>query len=232
MSAIFRITNQPSVLSNSVDYALSRAINSYRDLPDVCISTVGYSGYKSRYFINNLMRALMAPKYLEVGLWKGSMFTSAIGGVLGVTALGIDNFSFQPDRDALDMNIRMVKYSSTTVEILDQDFSTVNFSGRGPFNVFVYDGGRGIAPDTILPTVIDAMDSSFVFVVQDWDHAYGGGSSPLNAGILSSISDLGLTTLYYTDVQSGGFYESGGNNSSDVLFTDWHNGLGIFVLTK
>jgi hypothetical protein len=232
MSAIFRITNQPSVLSNSVDYALSRAINSYRELPDACISVAGYSGYKSRYFINNLMRTIMAPKYLEVGLWKGSMFSSAIGGVPGVTALGIDNFSFQPDRDALDATISQVKTSSSTVEILDQDFSSVNFSGRGPFNVFVYDGGRGIASSLVLPTVIDAMASSFVLVVQDWDHAYGGGSSPINAGILSSITDLGLTTVYYTDVQSGGYYESGGNNSSDVLFTDWHNGLGIFVLSK
>jgi len=232
MSAIFRVTNQPSALSTSVDYALSRAINSYRDLPDVCISTVGYSGYKTRYFINNLMRTVMTPKYLQVGLWKGSMFCSAIGGIPGVTAVGIDNFSLEPDRAALDMNIRMVKYSSTTVEIIERDFNGVSLDGRGPFNVMLYDGGRGIAPATILPTVIDAMDSSFVFVVQDWDHAYGGGDSPLNAGVLSSIADLGLTTQYYTNVQSGGYYESVGNASSDVYYTDWHNGLGIFVLTK
>jgi hypothetical protein len=76
------------------------------------------------------------------------------------------------------------------------------------------------------------MDSSFVFIVQDWDHAYGGGASPLNAGVLTSITDLGLTTQYYTDVQSGGYYESVGNAPSDVYYTDWHNGLGIFVLGK
>lgn len=232
MSAIFRVTNQPSALGSLVETALSKAINSYRDLPDMCISTVGFSGYKSRYFINNLTRTVPSPRYLQVGLWKGSMFCSAIGGVLGITALGIDNFSHQPARDELDMNIRMVKYSSSTVDVLDQDFSSVNFSGRGPFNVFVYDGGRGIAPDSILPKVIDAMDSSFVFIVQDWDHAYGGGDSPLNAGVLSSITALGLTTQYYTDLQTGGFYESGGNNASDVYYTDWHNGLGIFVLSK
>ena len=232
MSAIFRVTNQPSALGSLVETALSKAINSYRDLPDMCISTVGFSGYKSRYFINNLTRTVPSPRYLQVGLWKGSMFCSAIGGVLGITAVGIDNFSYQPARDELDMNIRMVKYSSSTVDVLDQDFSSVNFSGRGPFNVFVYDGGRGIAPDSILPKVIDAMDSSFVFIVQDWDHAYGGGDSPLNAGVLSSITALGLTTQYYTDLQTGGFYESGGNNASDVYYTDWHNGLGIFVLSK
>ena len=232
MSAIFRVANQPSALSTSVDYALSRAINSYRDLPDVCISTVGYSGYKTRYFINNLMRTVMMPKYLQVGLWKGSMFCSAIGGIPGVTAVGIDNFSFLPDRAELDMNIRMVKYSSSTVEIIERDFNGVSLDGRGPFNVMLYDGGRGIAPATILPTVIDSMDSSFVFIVQDWDHAYGGGASPLNAGVLTSITDLGLTTQYYTDVQSGGYYESVGNAPSDVYYTDWHNGLGIFVLGK
>jgi len=232
MSAIFRVANQPSALGGIVENALSRAINSYRDLPDVCISTVGYSGYKTRYFINNLMRTVMMPKYLQVGLWKGSMFCSAIGGIPGVTAVGVDNFSFQPNRAELDMNIRMVKYSSTTVEIIERDFNGVSLDGRGPFNVMLYDGGRGIAPETILPTVIDAMDSSFVFIVQDWDHAYGGGASPLNAGVLSSIADLGLTTQYYTNVQSGGYYESVGNASSDVYYTDWHNGLGIFVLSK
>jgi len=232
MSAIFRVTNQPSALGSLVENALSRAINSYRDLPDVCISTVGYSGYKTRYFINNLMRTVMTPKYLQVGLWKGSMFCSAIGGIPGVTAVGIDNFSFQPDRAELDMNIRMVKYSSSTVEIIERDFNGVSLDSRGPFNVMLYDGGRGVDPSTILPTVINSMDSSFVFIVQDWDHAYGGGDSPLNAGVLDSITSLGLTTQYYTDLQTGGFYESGGNNASDVYYTDWHNGLGIFVLSK
>jgi hypothetical protein len=233
MSAIFRVINEPtSVLGGIVERALGKAINSYRDLPDMCISTVGFSGYKSRYFINNLTRTIPSPRYLQAGLWKGSMFCSAIGGVLGITAVGIDNFSYQPDRAELDMNIRMVKYSSSTVEILERDFNGASLDSRGPFNIFLYDGGRGVDPATILPTVINSMDSSFVFIVQDWDHAYGGGDSPLNAGVLSSITALGLTTQYYTDLQTGGFYESGGNNASDVYYTDWHNGLGIFVLSK
>ena len=232
MSAIFRVVNQPSALGNIVENALGKAINSYRDLPDVCISTVGFSGYKTRYFINNLMRAIPSPKYLQVGLWKGSMFCSAIGYISGITAVGIDNFSYGSVREELDLNISRSRGSNSTVEILERDFSGVTLSGRGPFDVFLYDGGRGIDANTILPTVIDSMASSFVLVVQDWDHAYGGGASPLNAGILNSIERLGLTTDYYTNAQTGGYYESGGNNSSDVLFTDWHNGLGIFVLTK
>ena len=232
MSAIFRVINEPSSLGVIVETALGKAINSYRDLPDVCIGTVGFSGYKSRYFVNNLTRTIPSPRYLQVGLWKGSMFCSAIGYVDGIKAVGIDNFSYGSVREELDLNISRSRGSSSTVEILERDFNGVSLAGRGPFNIFLYDGGRGVAPSTILPTVIDSMDSSFVLIVQDWDHAYGGGSSPINAGILNSITDLGLTTQYYTNLQTGGFYESGGNNSSDVLFTDWHNGLGIFVLSK
>jgi hypothetical protein len=160
------------------------------------------------------------------------MFCSAIGYVEGIKAVGIDNFSYSSVREELDINISRSRGGGSTVEILERDFNGVSLAGRGPFNIFLYDGGRGIDSATILPSVIDAMDKEFVLIVQDWDHAYGGGDSPLNAGILSSITALGLTTQYYTDLQTGGFYESGGNNASDVYYTDWHNGLGIFVLSK
>jgi len=233
MSAIFRPINQGGELAAKVDYALGRAINCYRDLPDLCTGMVGYSGYKTRYVINNLMRTMNSPQYVELGTWQGSTLCSAIGGVEAVTALGIDNFSLvSGSKELLEQNVRAVKRSSATVEILDADVSLVEFSGRGPFNVAMYDCGRAVDHSQVFANMVTGMSNEFVLFVQDWDHSYGGGSSPLNSAILSTIEQLGLVTEYYTNVQSGGYYESGGNNSSDVLFTDWHNGLGIFVLSK
>jgi len=234
MSAIFRYTHGEHNLNSIVEQSLNLAVNCYRSLSDASIGMNGMSGYKYRYFINNLMKQLSTPKYLEVGVMAGSSLCSAIDGVYGVEALGIDNFSTSISTvSQVEAAVAAVTLSDSTVSIMDKDFLTVNFAGRGPFNVYLYDIGREQSNyELSVVQASAALANELIFIVGDWDHAYGGVDSELNTGIRASIAQAGYTIKYHADVQSGGYYESVGNPTSDEVSTPWQNGYGVFVLTR
>jgi hypothetical protein len=234
MSAIYRQTYGEHIYNSIVEHSLNQAVNCYRSLSDASIGMSGMSGYKYRYFVNNVMKQLTAPKYLEVGVMAGSSITSAVDGVYGVEALGIDNFSTSTSTvSQVEAAVAAVTLSGSTVSIMDKDFLTVNFAGRGPFNVYLYDIGREQSNyELSVVQASAALADDLIFIVGDWDHAYGGGDSELNAGIRASIVQAGYTIKYHVDVQSGGYYESTGNPSSEVASTPWQNGYGIFVLSR
>ena len=234
MSAIYRHTYGEHILNSQVESSLSLAINSYRSLSETSIGMNGMSGYKYRYFINNVMKQLVNPRYLEVGVMEGSSLCSAIDGVYGVEALGIDRYSSSGSSlQVAEVNVQSVITSTSSVVILDKEFLSVNFAGRGPFNVYLYDCGRGQGGyESSLVHAGSALADDLLFIVGDWDHAYGGGDSELNAGIRASIAQAGYNIAYHVDVQTGGFYEDLGIPSSEVESTAWQNGYGIFVLTR
>jgi hypothetical protein len=233
MSAIYRHTYGEHSLNSQVESSLSLAINSYRSLSDTCIGMDGMSGYKYRYFVNNLMKQLTNPRYLEVGVMGGCSLCSAIDGVNGVTAVGIDNYGsnielFEQAKSA----VAVVATSDSSVSILNKDFLNVDFSKLGRFNVYLYDIGRQQANyELSLVQARSALADELVFIVGDWDHAYGGADSELNTGIRASISQAGYNIQYHVNVQSGGYYESEGN-ASNISMIPWQNGYGVFVLTK
>jgi hypothetical protein len=233
MSAIYRQAYGEHSLNSLVENSLNLAANCYRSLSDTCIGMDGMSGYKYRYFVNNLMKQLTSPKYLEVGVMGGSSFCSAIDGVYGVTAVGIDNYGsnielFEQAKSAA----ALVATSNSSVSILNKDFLNVDFSKLGLFNVYLYDVGRQQANyELSLVQASPALADDLVFIVGDWDHAYGGMDSELNTGIRASIAQAGYNILYHVNVQSGGYYESVGN-PSNISVIPWQNGYGIFVLTK
>jgi hypothetical protein len=233
MSAIYRHTYGEHSLNSQVESSLSLAINSYRSLSDTSIGMDGMSGYKYRYFINNLMKQLTNPKYLEVGVMGGCSLSSAIDGVNGVTAVGIDNYGSNIELlEQAKSAVAVVATSDSSVSILNKDFLNVDFSKLGQFNVYLYDVGRQQANyELSLVQARSALADELVFIVGDWDHAYGGADSELNTGIRASIVQAGYNIQYHVNIQSGGYYESVGN-ASNISMIPWQNGYGIFVLTK
>jgi hypothetical protein len=235
MSVIYRHTYGEHSLNSLVENSLNLAANCYRSLSDTCIGMDGMSGYKYRFFVNNLMKQLTNPKYLEVGVMGGSSLCSAIDGVYnGVTAVGIDNYGsnielFEQAKSAV---AAVATTSNISVSILNKDFLNVDFSKLGLFNVYLYDVGRRQANyELSLVQARSALANDLVFIVGDWDHAYGGMDSELNTGIRASIVQAGYNIQYHVNIQSGGYYESVGN-ASNISVIPWQNGYGIFVLTK
>jgi len=234
MSAIYRHTYGQHSLTSLVESSLSLAVNCYRSLSDTSIGMNGMSGYKYRYFINNLMKQLTRPKYLEVGVMAGSSLSSAIDNVYDVEAMGIDRYSLTSSSLAqAQANAASVATATSTVNIVDNDFLSVNFTGLGPFNVYLYDCGRSQGGyESCLVHAQAALADDLLFIAGDWDHAYGGVDSELNTGIRTSIAQAGYNICYHVDIQTGSYYETEGAPSSEVDSTAWQNGYGIFVLSR
>ena len=94
MATITKEKYQDHELIQNIEYCLEQALLDNSEIPDYSLQIPGMSGIKYRHFINNLLRSLETPKYLEIGTWKGSTLCAAIGGIEGVTALAVDNYGY------------------------------------------------------------------------------------------------------------------------------------------
>src|SRR5262245_61390903 len=101
----------------------------------------GMSGKKGRHLLNNLC-SLPGLRYLEVGMWQGSTFCSALH-QNSIKAVGIDNWSeFGGPKQAFDANV--ARYlGKNEVKIFNQAVFTVPHDAVMPnVDVYFYDGGH------------------------------------------------------------------------------------------
>ena len=75
-----------------VNLSFERAEKNLSKITPEIIAVEGMSGTKTRHFYNNLLEFDSNLNYLEIGLWKGSTFVSALYKNLKASGLGIDSF--------------------------------------------------------------------------------------------------------------------------------------------
>lgn len=208
-------------------------------IPEYALTIPGMSGIVYRRFINNYVRTLDKPKYLEVGVWTGSTLCAAIGGIDNVRAVAVDNYSesyphysTSPEADCRH-NVATVKTASADLELLlSQAFETFEPAPYGPFNVYMYDGYhdeesqfQGI--DKVAP----CLEEISLIVVDDWNDneyfptEYKGVTygSREKAGTYRAFDQANLELLYKIEVETG---------ENPMFPSDWHNGYGIFLVKK
>lgn len=206
-------------------------------IPDYALTIPGMSGIVYRRFINNYVRTLAAPKYLEVGVWTGSTLCAAIGGIDNVRAVAVDNYSesyphysTSPEADCRK-NVDTVKTETADLELLlSQAFETFDPKPYGPFNVYMYDGYhdeesqfQGI--DKVAP----CLEEISLIVVDDWNDneyfptEYKGVTygSREKAGTYRAFDQANLELLYKIEVETG---------ENPMFPSQWHNGYGIFLV--
>lgn len=211
-------------LTDAVKTALREALSYEGSLPDSVLAMPGMSGRKYRYFINNLMRHLTHPRYLEVGSWAGSTLCSAIHGNK-ITACAIDNWSqFGGPMGQFYANLAQSCSAETRVSVINRDFRQVNYPALGRFNVYLFDGPHEYQDQYDgLAMAMDCLDQEFVFIVDDWNW------EPVRAGTLNAIADLALTVQWASEIRT-----SDDNTQPELRgqHSDWHNGYFISVLRK
>jgi hypothetical protein len=187
----------------------------------------GFSGYTFRHFMNNLMN-FKDCRYLEVGVFKGSTLFSALHGN-SAAAVAIDqwawtNLSTDSALDKFKENYAKHK-GQNDITVIDSDCWTVTpESLPGKFNVYFYDANHEETSQRRAVThFYEALAQAFVLVVDDWnDHA-------VRRGTYTGITEKGLKMLFhheiFTDVRHV-------RDAGRERFTKWHNGIGVFVLTK
>jgi predicted O-methyltransferase YrrM len=209
---------------DTIDYCLNQAIEFNSEIPEYSLEIPGMSGINYRHFINNLLRALEEPRYLEIGTWKGSTLCAAIGGIEKVHAVAVDNYGYGgATEEEVNNNVNQVKTESANITVLNQDFKDFNFSAHGKFDVYLYDGGHTEEEhyDAIVRAV-PALEDTAIIIIDDWNN-HGGTVSHIKTGTYNGLRDAGLDVIYKFEVETG---------VNPPFPSPWHNGYGVFLVQK
>jgi hypothetical protein len=203
--------------------AFERALVNDGKLPDAVLDLRGMSGKKYRLFINNLVEAMPDPRYLEIGVWRGSTLCSAIFGN-DMTAMAIDNWSeFGGPTEAFFENLSKFK-GKAKVNFLEHDFRELNFYHLGKFNVYLFDGPHSYKDQYDGVVLAEpALDEAFVLIVDDWNW------EQVRCGTVDGIRENGYQIDHRIEIRT-----SIDNTQPLVRGTqsDWHNGYFIAALRK
>lgn len=212
------------ILDDLVPAALSKAIANESKLSDEIRSIEGMSGQKYRSFINNLISSLSDARYLEVGSWAGSTATAALY-QNSVKCTCIDNWSeFGGPKEKFFSNIEKVKSPKIDFQFIEKDFRAVDYSAAGSFNVYMFDGPHEEKDQYDgLMLAQPALDSSYVFIVDDWNW------ERVRVGTLKAIASSNSRVSFCTEIRTT---RDGSHPLIAHTQSDWHNGYFIAVLHK
>jgi hypothetical protein len=217
--------------SQKVDALTAAVRNAFQDamfmrgmLCDAAYHVPGFSGRKFRLFLNNLMNELADPRYLEIGVYHGASFCSAIY-LNQLRAVGVDNWSkWDGKRSKFEEHLGKFISEPTHVEIIEADFRAIDYDAIGRFNVMFYDGAHEEQDQyegVLLPTM--AMDDDYILIVDDWNW------DRVRTGTLNALADGGLIVDYSIEVRTSF------NNQFPPVHgsaSEWHNGAFIAVVSK
>ncbi len=157
-------------LSGAIRNAFQDAMAQRGVLGHAAFAVHGFSGKKFRLLMNNLMSEIVKPRYLEIGLFHGASFCSALD-LNEIRAVGIDNWTeYNGQRSLFDDNLARFLTASTDVDIIEMDFRKVDYTAIGKFNILFYDGSHAEQDQydgVFYPSV--AMDDEFILIVDDWN---------------------------------------------------------------
>jgi len=205
---------------NHVKASLEAAEYNFSKLSKEILFSSGPSGIKTRHFLNNLLQMRMA-KYLEIGVGCGSLTCAAM---YNNTAkiFCVDNWSECPKE------VFMEKYKSfkgnNYTKIFDQSYKDVDVSKISKFNILLYDATLDYNDIYgTLPHFINAMEDTFVYIVDDINWRY------IQVAAKKSIEDLKLTILYEKEIL---LTSDETHTPMDIARETWWNGLYVVVLKK
>jgi hypothetical protein len=217
-------TSHGGALIAPVVLAFEDAMGHRSRLRDDAYRIKGFSGRKFRQFMNNLVRDVPDPRYLEIGLFEGASFCPAIYGNK-VDAVGIDNWTEFGGKPApLHDNVAKFRNPDSVVKIIERDFRDIDYAALHPRNILFYDGShqeKDQYDGILLPQ--PAMTDSYVMIVDDWNW------DRVRKGTFDAVKAAGLSIDYQIEVRTSFA------NELPIIHgqaSEWHNGCFIGVVTK
>lgn len=210
----------PAELVNHVQKSIDAANQHQSKLVPSLLQVHGMSSDKNRHFLNNLC-SLEGINYLEIGVWKGSTFFSALYENTNVrSAIAIENWSLDSfTRDYFFQNKQNYanKLPSNT-QMIERDCFSVSLNCfKEPVQVYFYDGRHEEEDQFKAFTYFDQiLDKVFIAIVDDWNHP------PVPTGTRSAFEALGYT------VHKEWILPARFNGDLDL----WWNGLYVAVIQK
>mgnify|MGYP001162715011 CR=1 FL=1 len=202
-----------------IESSLKNANNCASNLSKEVLDIEGMSGYKTRHFYNNIC-SIKDAVYLEIGCFKGSSLCAAMY-KNSMSCVAIDNWTlWEGPKDEFLENYNKFK-GINNCKFIEQDCWTIECSELPKFNIYMYDGHH--SEDSHYKAInhfYDCLQDKFIYLVDDWNW------QEVRSGTINSIKDNNLNILYKKEI----FTEN--DPGREGKFSEWHNGIGIFVLEK
>ena len=217
-------------LIDTVKTALTKSKNNESKISEKTKNLPGLTSEKVKHFINNLCE-LPDCKYLEAGVFQGSIFAAAVERN-DLVATAIDNFS-ESSIMPMDSNVNINSEKGNNKEIFLRNIKDLVLNKQVNIidsNVFEADLNKISLKSNVifmdiehtyeshynfLNKFYEKIDNTFVYVVDDWNWLQ------VRDATFKSIEDLKLKTLFKEEIFTKGEDKN-----------DYWNGLGIFVLNK
>ena len=217
-------------LIDTVKNALIKSKNNDSKISEKTKNLPGLTSEKVKHFINNLCE-LPDCKYLEAGVFQGSIFAAAVERN-DLVATAIDNFS-ESSIIPMDSNVNINSEKGNNKEIFLRNIKDLVLNKQVNIidsNVFEADLNKISLKSNVifmdiehtyeshynfLNKFYEKIDNTFVYVVDDWNWLQ------VRDATFKSIEDLKLKTLFKEEIFTKGEDKN-----------DYWNGLGIFVLNK
>jgi hypothetical protein len=197
----------------TIDKAIKDAIEGKSKLTPEILGMEGMSSAWVRHLLNNLIGG----NYLEVGVWHGSTFISALYGNK-INAYAIDNWSEYNDNDSkYNFYKNCERFGISGFTFFECDAFTVDLKKIPKIDIYFYDGDHNYE-NTIkaLTYFLPVLSDEFLFIVDDYEW------EGVERGVWDGIKECNLKVIYMR------YLESVGPNDKNT----WWNGLGIFKLRK
>lgn len=187
----------------------------------------GFSSRNVRHLINNVC-SIPKATYLEVGLYKGSTFFSALKSNR-LRAFGIDNWSeFNGPSEEFNKFLPFYTYGND-VTIIDVDVFKLNLELiTKPVDIYFYDGDHSEESQAkALTYMLPVLNHEFIFMVDDYNWPL------VRAGTRRGIQESGVTVLSEYELGAGTCANLPGQPLREDAFTvGYWNGIYAAVLKK
>jgi len=218
---IYTFTSIPTtdqlLLIEHVKNSITQAESEISKLTEEILKLDGMSSNKVRHFLNNIC-SLPNSNYLEIGVWKGSTFISALYGNKLLNPIAIDNWSeFSGPKNIFLQNVTnfLESNNSTFYECNCFDFDLANIQEK--INIYFYDGGHSQEEQRRAFTYFNPIfEDTFIAIVDDYN------CEKVKNGTEEAFKELGYKILFEEILPA--------THNGDK--TNWWNGLYVAVISK
>lgn len=185
-------------------------------IPEISPEINGQSSPKVKTLLNKIVKISPDCNYLEIGVYRGLTFTSALYQNDFKCAYAIDNWTqFEGERSQFEAAIQfLTEEQRKKIKIIEEDSWKVNLDIFKPneIDVYFYDGGH--EPESQYKAFSyynPVFSNEFVAMVDDYSE------KPIQDATQKAFTDLGYTVLKEWVLEK---------------YSGWWNGLYVAVIRK
>ena len=211
----------PFQITEHLEDSIVRAESLSSRIDDEVLQISGMSSPKVRHLLNNIC-SIPGINYLEVGVWKGSTFVSALYRNSINSAIAIDNWvEFGGPKVEFAQNLKHF-LKGHNIKVIERYCFETNLSlFNEAIDVFLYDGRHDFESQRMAFHYFNPIFSEiFIAIVDDYNWY------PVEHGTQAAFAELGYNVLFEKHLRA----PFGRDVDNDTAY--WWNGLYVALISK